>query len=288
MEWMEIIGKTIQYIEDHITEDITVVDIAKNVNLSSFFIQKGFAMLCGITVSEYIRNRRLTLAGSELLISDVKVIDIAAKYGYDSPDSFTKAFARFHGVTPMAVRKDGVMLKNFAPLKLRISLEGGYHMDYKIVKKEAFTVVAKQKTFSGDIKSEDYFRFWREHYSDSDNSRIIGNFGISIENENDKNVIEYLIANLYDPQKEIPLGMVTKIIPAFEWAVFPCRGSMPGALEEVYAAVFKEWLPIFNEYDVVSGCCIEYYDDFDKYPNGAMSDDYYCELWIPIKSKHHK
>ena len=147
LEWMAIIGNSIQYMEDHITEDITVESVANSVGVSSFYFQKGFAMLCGFTVSEYIRNRRLALAGNDLLVTDKKIIDIAMKYGYDSPDSFTRAFTRFHGVTPTSVRKEEVLLKSFAPLKIKISLEGGYLMDYKIVKKEAFTVIANAKTF---------------------------------------------------------------------------------------------------------------------------------------------
>ena len=104
MEWMAIIGDSVQYIEDHITEDISTENIAKSVGVSPFYFQKGFAMLCGFSVAEYIRNRRLALAGNDLLITDDKVIDIAMKYGYDSPDSFTKAFTRFHGVSPSSVR----------------------------------------------------------------------------------------------------------------------------------------------------------------------------------------
>ena len=115
------------------------------VCISPFCFQKGFAILCGFTLTEYVRNRRLTLAGNEIAVTDEKVIEIALKYGYDSPDSFTKAFTRFHGVTPAAVRKDRVMLKSFAPLKIKVSLEGGYLMDYKIERKEAFTVIANAK-----------------------------------------------------------------------------------------------------------------------------------------------
>lgn len=99
-------------------------------------------MLCGFSLSEYIRNRRLALAGSELAVGNEKVIDIALKYGYDSPDSFTKAFTRFHGVSPSRARKEQVMLKTFTPLKINISLEGGYLMDYRIERKETFTVIA--------------------------------------------------------------------------------------------------------------------------------------------------
>ena len=105
MEWIQSISEAINYIEENLTEELSVEQIAKEVHISPFYFQKGFSMLCGYTVSEYIRLRRLALAGSELISTDRKIIDIALKYGYDSPDSFTKAFTRFHGVTPTTVRK---------------------------------------------------------------------------------------------------------------------------------------------------------------------------------------
>lgn len=145
MDWVNAIEKAIQYIENHLVEDITVKDVAKYVHISEFYFQKGFAMLCGFTISEYIRKRRLSLAGNEIAGSDIKIIDIAIKYGYDSPDSFTKAFTRFHGVTPTVARKKHTTLKSFAPLKLAIALEGGYLMDYKIERKKAFKVIANEK-----------------------------------------------------------------------------------------------------------------------------------------------
>jgi AraC family transcriptional regulator len=130
--------------------------------VSPFYFQKGFAMLCGFTVGEYIRQRRLTLAGSELVSTDEKIIDIALKYGYDSPDSFTKAFTRFHGVTPTAVRKDGAMIKSFASLKIKFSLEGGYIMDYKIVEKDLFTVIGASRVFKYDNAKTEIPQFWTD------------------------------------------------------------------------------------------------------------------------------
>ena len=122
MEWMKAIGDSIQFIESHIREDVSIEDIANSVNISPFYFQKGFSMMCGFSVSEYVRNRRLALAGNEIITTDEKIIDIALKYGYDSPDSFTKAFARFHGSTPIAVRKSGATLKSFAPLKIKMAI----------------------------------------------------------------------------------------------------------------------------------------------------------------------
>ena len=282
---MEIIGNSIQYMEDHITEDITVESVAKNAGVSSFYFQKGFAMLCGFSVSEYIRNRRLALAGNDLLVTDEKIIDIAMKYGYDSPDSFTKAFTRFHGVTPTAVRKDDVLLKSFAPLKIKISLEGGYLMDYKIVKKEAFTVIANAKTFPYEGAKEIVPQFWQEHFQSGKGAVVCGCYGINIDLEMGQENFEYLIADPYDPQKEVPDGFVTKTIPAFDWAVFPCRGAMPDALQDVNTKIYTEWLPALKEYEFAAGYCVEYYDDPTKYEKGTQDENYYCEIWIPVKKK---
>lgn len=285
MEWMSIIGNSIQYMEDHITENITVEDIAKGVGVSSFYFQKGFSMLCGYTVSEYIRNRRMALAGNDLLVTDEKIIDIALKYGYDSPDSFTKAFTRFHGVTPTSVRKDEVLLKSFAPLKIKISLEGGYLMDYKIVKKEAFTVIANAKTFPYEGAKEIIPQFWQEHFQGGKGAVVCGEYGINIDLEMGQENFEYLIADPYDPQKEVLEGFVTRTIPAFDWAVFPCKGPMPTALQDVNTKIYTEWLPALKEYEFAAGYCVEYYDDPTKYEKGTQDENYYCEIWIPVKKK---
>ena len=242
-------------------------------------------MLCGFTVSEYIRNRRLALAGNDLLVTDEKIIDIAMKYGYDSPDSFTRAFTRFHGVTPTSVRKEEVLLKSFAPLKIKISLEGGYLMDYKIVKKEAFTVIANAKTFPYEGAKESVPQFWQEHFQSGKSAVVCGWYGINIDLEMGQENFEYLIADPYNPQKEVPEGFVTRTIPAFDWAVFPCKGSMPTALQDVNTKIYTEWLPALKQYEFAAGYCVEYYDDPTKYEKGTQDENYYCEIWIPVKKK---
>lgn len=285
MSWMETIGDAIQYVEDHITDELTVNMIANHVNISSFYFQKGFAMLCGFTVSEYIRNRRLALAGNDVATSDEKIIDIALKYGYDSPDSFTKAFTRFHGVTPTAARKDKVLLKSFAPLKMKISLEGGYLMDYKIEKKEAFTVIANAKTFAYEGAKEIIPQFWQEHYQAGKGKTVMGEYGINIDEKMGNDTFEYLIADSYQTGAEVPEGFVTRTIPEFTWAVFPCKGAMPNVLQDVNTKLFTEWLPALKEYEFAAGYCIEWYDDPIKYVKGTQDENYYCEIWIPVKQK---
>ncbi len=116
MNWSEAISKVLEYIEKNLTNEITIDDISKHAYISSIYLQKGFSILCGISIGEYIKNRRLTVASYELINTDNKIIDIALKYGYDSPDSFTKAFTRFHGTTPSKVRRSS-KIREFAPLK---------------------------------------------------------------------------------------------------------------------------------------------------------------------------
>lgn len=285
MEWMEAIGKAIQYIEDHITEKLTIQMIAGHVGISSFYFQKGFAMLCGVSAAEYIRNRRLALAGGDLVAGKEKIIDIAIKYGYDSPDSFTKAFTRFHGVTPTTARREQVMLKSFAPLKIRFSLEGGYLMDYKLVKKEAFTVIANEKVFSYEGANEAVPQFWQEHFQSGGGKTVMGMYGINIDEKMGHDTFVYLIADPYNPAMEVPEGFCVRTIPGFTWAIFPCRGAMPAKLQDVNKKIFSEWLPALKEYEFAAGYCVEYYDDPGKYPKGTQDDAYYCEIWIPVKRK---
>lgn len=249
------------------------------------YFQKGFALLCGFTVSEYIRNRRLALAGNDLAATDEKVIDIALKYGYDSPDSFTKAFTRFHGVTPTAARRDGVLLKSFAPLKIRFSLEGGYLMDYKIVSKDAFTVLANAAVFPYEGAKARVPAFWQQHYAEGKGKTVMGTYGVNIDESMGQETFEYLIADPCDPGCEAPDGFVVRTIPAFTWTVFPCKGALPVALQDVNTRIFTEWLPAMKDYEFAAGYCVEYYDNSTKYAKGTMDENYYSEVWIPVRKK---
>ncbi len=285
MEWTNAIQSAINFMEQHITENISAEDVANHVHISSFYFQKGFRMLCGFSVIEYIRNRRLALAGGDLATTDIKIIDIAMKYGYDSPDSFTKAFTRFHGVSPTMVRKEDVMIKTFAPLKLEISLKGGYFMNYKIIDKESFKVLGVSKEFNYENCKQEIPLFWQRHYEEGNGKYVCGMFGINIDEKMGNDSFEYLIADLYDSKMEIPEGFVTRTIPAFTWAVFSCVGPMPTALQDVSTKIFSEWLPALKEYEFAAGYCVEMYDAPDKYPNGTQDENYHTEIWIPIQKK---
>lgn len=149
MNWAAGIQKAIDYIEEHITEELDYGEIARRSFSSSYHFQRVFSILCGYTLGEYIRNRRLTLAGMELASDKMKVIDAAVKYGYDSPDSFTRAFVKFHGISPSAAREPGSELRSFGRLSIKISLAGGSSMGYRIEEKPEMILTGYKRSFTG-------------------------------------------------------------------------------------------------------------------------------------------
>lgn len=285
MEWGNSISQAIRYIESHIKDELTIEDIAKQALISPYYFQKGFSMLCGFTVGEYIKKRRLTLAGSELVSTDKKIIDIAFDYGYDSPDSFTKAFIRFHGASPSAVRKGEAIIKSFAPMKIKLILTGGCTMDYKIVHKPEFTVVGVSEVFKYDQADTEIPKFWTEFAQSGKYSIINSMYGISIDKEIGSNEFEYLIADHYDPSQEIPSDFVTRTIPEHTWAVFICKGALTDtqSLPKIHQNIFSEWLPQNQDYELVDGYHVEMYSNPVDYAKGVEDENYYSEIWIPVR-----
>lgn len=164
MDWVIGIQKAINYIEDHLTEEIDYEKVAEQSFSSNFHFQRVFSILCGFTLGEYIRSRRLSQAGIELAGQDVKVIDVALKYGYESPDSFAKAFQKFHGVKPSEAKNSGCKLKSFSRLNLKVSLKGGNEMNYRIEEKEAMILTGYKKRFTGVPYGEERERQERDFF----------------------------------------------------------------------------------------------------------------------------
>lgn len=274
-DWTEGIQNALHYIESNLTEELDIREIAKRAYVSPFYFQRIFAALCGVGVGEYIRNRRLTLAGEELRSSDGKVIDIAAKYGYESPDSFNRAFQRFHGISPSAARKTGASLRAYAPMKIKLTLEGGNMLEYKIVEKPQFTVVGLSRQFHADTSYQEIPEFWSEVMEMKD-APVCGMYGICLD-ENSRD-FEYMIADNYIPWQEIPAGCVVKVIPAATWAVFPCRGPLPQTLQDVNTRIWSEWLPNCRSYRLAANLNMELYA-----PPAENPEDTYSEIWLPVE-----
>jgi AraC family transcriptional regulator len=284
MDWIKAVGEAVEYIENNITGDLTISRISQEINISIFYFQKGFSMLCGYTVGEYIRMRRLSLAGSELLREDVKVIDLAVKYGYDSPDSFTKAFTRFHGSTPTDVRKNGASLKSFAPLHIKLSLDGGRIMEYRIEKKASFMVMGISKSFSYESADIDVPEYWDEIHVQAGVKTVMGKYGICFDEEMTGNQFRYMIADDFEEDTAEKRNLEKYEIPRHVWAVFPCRGPMPFQLQETNRRIFSEWLPA-GRYEIAEGYNIEYYSNPADYERGTKDPEYYTEVWIPVRGK---
>lgn len=274
--WNEGISNAIGYIEENLTGDLDMNEIAKRACVSSFYFQKIFSVLCGFTVGEYIRNRRLTLAAQELCSARIRVIDVALKYGYDSPDSFARAFARFHGISPSAARERGSKLNYFAPLKIKLTLEGAEMLEYRIVEKAQFTVMGRSRKFNEETSYREIPRFWTEHMESDESKVVCGMYGICMGGTGSE--FEYLIADNYIPWNEVPKGYETKVIPAGTWAIFPCRGALPKALQDVNTRIWSEWLPSCRAYRLAGNYNIEMY-----MPPCENPDDNYNEIWIPVE-----
>ena len=273
--WIEGIQNALRYIEDNLTQELEIREIAKCAYVSPFYFQRIFSALCGISVGEYIRNRRLTLAGEELLSSNAKIIDIAAKYGYDSPDSFNRAFQRFYGVSPSAARKTGASLRSYAPIKIKLTLEGSNMLEHKIVQKPQFTVVGVSRRFNPETSYQEIPKYWTEVMG-MPQFPLFGTYGICMDMDEAGKEFDYWIADNYIPWKEIPEGCKVTIIPAHDWAVFPCTMK---TLQDTNSRMWKEWLPNCREYRLAGNYNIEMYAPSSE----DDQNESYVELWLPVE-----
>ena len=271
--WIEGFQESIDFMEQNMTEDPDIEEIAGKAALSPFYYQRIFGALCGMTVGEYIRARRMTLAAQELNRKDVKVIDVAVKYGYDSPDSFTKAFQKFHGITPSQAREPGAPLRSFAPLHIKITMEGGNMLDYSIVEKAPFTIIGVKRPFNSDTSYQEIPKFWDEWLAQGEKRPVMGTFGVCIDMKGKE--FDYWIADLYFPWEDIPEGCETRVIPGSTWAQFPCTLA---TLQDINTRIWSEWLPALQGYTLAGEYDIEVY-----LPPEDGSKDMSVYIWVPLK-----
>lgn len=286
LEWLIRMKDALAYMESKMAESIRIEDVAKIAHVSPFHFQRMFSMLTGFTVADYVRKRRLTLAAQELASSKIRVLDVALKYGYDSPESFAKAFRKAHGLSPSAAREPGVQLKAFPRLSFHLSLKGDQDMDYKIVEKPAFTIIGKSMEVT--TRDGENFRripqFWTECNTDGTSDQLIqlaadNNWlGICMSMDMEKELLSYWIGVEADPAAD-PQGYETAVIPAASWAVFTSVGPMPHAIQNVWERIFQEWFP-GTGYEHTGG------PEFELYPPGdTAAADYVCEVWVPVVKK---
>jgi len=294
VERLNEIQQAIDYIESNILEEIDYSSVAGKAFSSSFYFQRTFSILTGMTVGNYIRNRRLTLAGIDLLMSQAKVIDVSLKYGYETPESFAKAFARFHGISPSKAREKGARLKIFSRMKIKTTINGGDTLEYRIEKKHAFNIIAKTKDFSSNqsTNNNQIAQLWEtslsngtidalcnlepENYNYSIGNGIIGIY--DAETEKSKNNINFSIG-IETSEINAPTGFSIITVPSNDWVVLERIGVMPDSFHKIWKTIYNEFFEQ-SDYLLLKDMYIEFYPQGDR--NRA---DYMREIWFPVTKR---
>lgn len=281
MEWITRLNSAINYIEEHLCDAVNYDEIAKLACCSTYHFQRMFAYMADTTLSEYIRRRRMSRAAADLQGGSEKIIDIALKYGYDSPTAFNRAFKSVHGVAPSKIKTDGVSIKAFPPISFKITIKGAEQMEYKIENKDAFRIVGISEPLHREMEKNfvEVPKMWAKAAIDGTipklasmmNSEPMGVLGVSICNEENW---RYFIAVASD--SEIDNTLEENIVPAATWAIF--YGSGEGrSIQELEKRIVTEWLPT-SGYEYASAPDIEVYLNDD--PQNAQ-----YEVWIPVVKK---
>lgn len=283
MEWVERLNEAIAYIEENLESEINYEHAARIACCSVFHFQRMFAYIAGVPLSLYIRRRRMTAAAFDLQTTDEKIIDLALKYGYDSPTAFNRAFHSIHDLSPSQARSEGRALSAYPPISFTISIKGEVQMKYKIVTKEAFRIVGVKEHMNMNMEEcfEKVPRFWQTTVQSGIvpqilslmNPELSGLLGVSTCMSGED--LDYYIAVATD--KPTPKDMTEYEVPAGTWAVFECIGPMPSAIQELQKRIVTEWLPT-SGYEYANAPDIEVYFEGDQ-----QSADYRCEVWLPIK-----
>ena len=285
MDWLERLNESINYIEGILSGDINFDRAAQIACCSVFHFQRMFSYIAGIPLGEYIRRRKMTEAAFDLQHSDIKVIDAALKYGYESPTSFNRAFQSVHGVSPANARSEGVSLKAYPRISFKISIRGDVEMNYRIETRDAIRIVGPKRHYKMDVEGNfaEVPLFWQEtaqagivprlcELMNREPSGILGVCG-----NMDSKEFDYYIAVASD--KPVPEDMSEYVVPACTWAIFESVGAMPKAIQELQTRIVSEWLPV-SGYEYADAPDIEVYFEGDQ-----SSPDYRCEAWLPVTKK---
>lgn len=283
MEWIERLNETITYMEEHLTEEIDYAKLGQIAGCSTYHFQRMFHYMAGVTLSEYIRRRRMSLAAADLQGGEEKIIDIALKYGYQSPTAFNRAFQSVHGMAPSAVREEGVTVKSYPPLTFKITIKGAEEMKYRIEKKEAFRILGVSCPMEREIEKnfETVPKMWVEASMNGTVARLagmmegspMGILGVSACNETEE--WRYYIA--VSSQAPAEDGLKEYMVPAYTWAVFSGEGICPQAIQELEQRIVTEWLPA-SGYEYDNG------PDMEVYLNPDPQNSKF-EVWIPVVKK---
>ena len=281
MEWIERLNEAIAYIEEHLTEEIDYERLGKIACCSSYHFQRMFTYMAGVPLSEYIRRRRMSLAAVDLQSTGIKIIDVAGKYGYNSPTAFNRAFQSVHGIAPSAVKNEGVSVKSFPPVSFKLIVKGVEEMNYRIETKAAFRIVGVSVPLEKDIEKNFAVipRKWQETAVNGTLQKLTGLMDtqpmgvLGVSTCNDTEPWRYYIA-VASSQTDRDLEEYT--VPAATWAVFPGAGTNQ-SIQELERRIVTEWLPT-SGYEYGNAPDVEVYLNPD--PQNAQ-----YEVWIPVVRK---
>lgn len=288
MDLLKNMNRALNYIEEKLTAEIDLKEVARLAFCSEYHFKRMFSFLAGIPLSEYIRRRRLTLAAFELRDDNKKVIDVAVKYGYNSPDSFARAFSQLHGVTPSEVKNNGHSLKAFPPMSFQLTIQGGVEMNYRIEEKEAFRIVGIKKRvpiiFHGvnpeiasmwESLNVDMIHELKSLSNIDPKGMISASTNFTEGRMEEKGELDHYIG--VATTKNCPDCFTMLEVPASTWAVFEAIGPFPDTLQNVWGRIYAEWFPSSN-YVQIEGPEILWNEHKD-----VTSPTFKSEIWIPIK-----
>ncbi|MCH5320323.1 MAG: AraC family transcriptional regulator [Eubacterium sp.] len=298
MNWITGVETAIEYIENNLMNKLDYEEIAARAYCSSYHFQRMFSVFAGCTLGEYIRARRMTLAGAELKGSRIKILDLAIKYGYENPESFTRAFTKFHGITPSQARKSSAQLKSFSRLSNYESVEGGNFIDYSVVQREEQTFFGYKRHFEGTPYGDDRRRQEQDLFLSTRNKQwmLKGISAVCSDNFND--AIDYcIIDNVGDDgydfyyaqpvskssqldketAKQFPISKIT--LPKVTYAVFKTKSETypTESYIKLCKQIFCEWLPSTN-YQLMSTPELVIYHWYND-----RKEDRYIEIYIPVR-----
>ncbi|MEA4961623.1 hypothetical protein SDC9_76510 [bioreactor metagenome] len=285
MEWLKKLSNAIDYIEKNLDNEISCEEAAKIACCSPYYFGRMFTYVAGIPLSEYIRRRRMTQAAFELQSTDTKVLDVALKYGYNSPTSFNRAFQSVHGISPSAAKSQGCVLHAYPPIKFSVKVTGGDAMPYRMEEKESMRIVGIRIPLTEDMEENQKLvpPFWNRALQDNrftevcelSNKNPDAVLGVTVYQNPDE--IYYYIAAATD--QPVPAGMSEYEIPAATWVIFESDGHFKESIQNIFRRFLTEWLPF-------SGYAYAELPDVEVYPiSKEKPQEGHSEVWIAIKKE---
>ncbi|MFE9859413.1 GyrI-like domain-containing protein [Streptomyces sp. NPDC005780] len=283
---LERLNEAMEYIEHRLDGHIDVAEAARIATTSEYHLRRMFSALAGMPLSEYIRRRRLTVAGAEVLAGERTLLDVAVRYGYASGEAFARAFRTVHGVGPGEARRTGAALRSQPRMSFRLVVEGTSSMRYRIVEKEDFRVVGRKArvplvhegvnpaiaTFIRSLGKETVARI--KDLSDQDPEGIVQVSDDLADSRAEGTELDYYHGVV--SSAPVPEDMDALPVAAGTWAVFDSSGAFPQTLQYLWRDVFTEWFPA-NPYRSRPGPEIL---RVHVSPDGAQAD---AQLWIPVE-----